>query len=145
MAMAEPTLAECIIYQQWKVMMTKPKTTGARVAVYFNHRVQTDLFTLWGRLYIILVGEAIRDCVCNDLSTRDSSTWLQVFLNVWVRYFGAPHVIVSDQEGAVISDLVGKACEAFDIDRDLQGSEERARTGIAERKLGIIKLAALNL
>ena len=67
--------------------------------------------------------EAIRYSVCENLPSKTADTWLQVFLNVWVRYFGAPHFIVSDQEGAVISDLVGKACEAFGMDRDLQGSE----------------------
>ena len=115
------------------------------MAFHFNHRVQTDLFTLWGRMYIILMDEAIHWACCEFLPQKTAEVWHQVFLNVWVKYFGPPHFIVSDQEGSVISDLIGKACEAYDMDRDLQGSEGHTRTGMVERRLGIVKLAALKL
>ena len=94
-------------------------------------------------MYVIFVDEAIHWACCDHLIAKDADTWHQVFLRCWARYFGPPKVIVSDQEGAVIGDFIGKACEAYDIERDLQGSEGHTRTGLAERRLGLIKLAAL--
>ena len=53
--------------------------------------------------------------------------------------------LVSDQEGAVISDMFSKCCEAYNINRDLAGSESHTKTGIAERRISLIKLTALKL
>ena len=45
----------------------------------------------------------------------------------------------------MISELISTACEAFDIQRDLAGSQGHTKTGLAERRLGLIKLGALKL
>ena len=45
----------------------------------------------------------------------------------------------------MVSEMISRACEAFDIDRDLAGSEGHTKTGLAERRLGIVKLGALEL
>ena len=76
---------------------------------------------------------------------KEQDEYFRVFLACWIRYFGAPLTLVSDQEGAVISDMFGRVCEAFTIKRDLAGSDGHTRTGIAERRLGIVKLGALKL
>ena len=55
------------------------------------------------------------------------------------------YVLVSDQEGAVTSDLVSIACEKFNIERDLGGSQGHTSAPLAERRLSIIKLTALKL
>ena len=44
-----------------------------------------------------------------------------------------------------MSDLISRACEAFDIQRDFARSEGHTETGLAERRLGVIKLGALKL
>ena len=79
------------------------------------------------------------------MKNKTAEEWHEVFLHCWIRYFGAPRIIVSDQEGADVSDLISTACEAYDIGRDLQGSEGHTRTGMVERRIGIVKLAALKL
>eukprot|EP00959_Pyramimonas_sp_CCMP1952_P323558 6771163-Pyramimonas_sp.AAC.1 len=107
------------------------------LAIRFNRRVQTDICTLWGRMYVIFADEAIHWACCEFLARKDAETWRQVFLRCWARYFGPPKVLVSDQEGAVIEDFIGKACEAYDMERDLQGSEGHTRAGLAERRLGL--------
>ena len=46
----------------WGRALTKPKTAGATWATHFNRRVQTDIFALWGRMYVVSMGEAISCC-----------------------------------------------------------------------------------
>ena len=52
---------------------------------------------------------------------------------------------MSDQEGAVISDLLSRTCGAFSIARSLAGSGGHTKAGLAERRQGIVKLGALKL
>ena len=59
--------------------------------------------------------------------------------------FPAPLCLASDQESVVISDLIGRAREAYNIERDLIGSEGHTATGVCERRLGLVKLAALKM
>ena len=54
-------------------------------------------------------------------------------------------MLASDQEGAVVSELLSRACDAYDMERDLAGSEGHTRTGVAERRLGVVKVGALKL
>lgn len=129
----------------WKKTLNKPVSSGGTLATFFNERLQTDLFTLWNRWYIIWVDEATRYCIASFMSSKEQDEYFRVFLACWIRYFGAPLTLVSDQEGAVISDMFGRVCEAFTIKRDLAGSDGHTRTGIAERRLGIVKLGALKL
>ena len=136
---------KCKECMQWKRTLTKPVSGGGSLATFFNERLQTDLFTLWQRIYIIWVDQATRWTLAQHMATKDKEEYLRIFLSHWVRYFGAPVTIVSDQEGAVISDLIGRACEAFGMTRELAGSEGHTRTGIAERKIGVVKLTALKL
>ena len=135
----------CKECRAWTPTLTKPVAAGCTIATFFNERLQTDLFMLWERTYVIFVDEAIRWALSQFLANKTAQEWYTVFLNHWVRYFGPPRTIVSDQEGAVISDLISRACETFEIDRDLQGSEGHTKTGLAERRLGIVKLGALKL
>jgi len=135
----------CSVCKQWQRTKTKPTAALGTVASYFNERVQTDLFTLWGRTYVIFVDECIHWALSSFCPSKTADDWYRVFVTDWCRYFGPPRCLVSDQEGAVVSDLLSRACEAFDIDRDLAGSEGHTKTGLAERRLGVIKLGALKL
>ena len=89
--------------------------------------------------------EAIRWALCCHLQSKERNEWFRVFLIGWVRYFGPPLTVTSYQEGAVISDRIGRACEAYNIERDLTGSEGHTATGVCERPLGLVKLAALKM
>ena len=86
---------------QWKKTMTKFVAGGGSIATFFNERLQIDLFTLWQRIYIIWVDQATRWTLSQHMATKDKDEYLRTFLSHWVRYFGAPLTLVSDQEGAV--------------------------------------------
>eukprot|EP00959_Pyramimonas_sp_CCMP1952_P353328 7402558-Pyramimonas_sp.AAC.1 len=53
------------------------KSAGTILAARFNHRVQTYIFTLWGRMYVIFVDEAIQWARCDSLTSKDSDSWHQ--------------------------------------------------------------------
>ena len=53
--------------------------------------------------------------------------------------------LVTDQEGALVSDLCGTCCEKFDINLDLGGSQGHTTAPMAERRIQIIQLSALKL
>ena len=124
--------------------MSKP-IVKARLSEHFNQRVQTDLFFLWERTYIILIDECIRYAVVAHLENKTATCWYEATFEHWIRLFGPMGCLASDQEGAVISDLIGIACEKFNIDRDLGGSYGHSAAQVAERRLAIIKLGALKL
>ena len=76
---------------------------------------------------------------------KSPSTWLRVLYYTWIRYFGPMRTIVSDQEGAVISEMTATACERYNIRRELAGSEGHTGASLAERHIDLIRLAALKV
>ena len=70
---------------------------------------------------------------------------LAQFRTHWICYFGPPRTNVSDQEGAVVSELVGRACDAYEMDRDLAGTDGHMRTSIVETRIGVVKIGFLKL
>ena len=96
---------ECAAYAR---KLTKP-LIRIRMAEHFNYRVQTDLFFLWNLTFVILVDECIRYCICEELPDRTASAWIKDAFHSWIKYFGPMYILASDQEGALISDLVGTA------------------------------------
>ena len=70
----------------------------------------------------------------------------------WIRIFGAPNVIVSDQGGALASDMFAHFCEKFNIQRRLGGSDvnqpgggRHTTTGVVEKHIDLVKTTMLKL
>ena len=68
---------------------------------------------------------------------------MKAVFDTWIQYFGPMLVIAFDQEGGITSELCSIMCERFCIDRDLGGSQGHGAAPVAERRLAIVKLAAL--
>ena len=94
--------------------MTKP-LVKARMVEHFDYRVQTDLYFVWDKTYIILIDECIRYCTATRINSKLSSEWLRALFVGWVKFFGPMTILASDQEGAITSDQLGIACEKFGI------------------------------
>ncbi len=107
--------------------MSKPTAALDTLAMHINERLQTDPLIHWNRQYIIFVDECIRWTLCSHLLSESSDDWHKVFVTDWCGYCGPPKVLGSDQEGAIISDLISRACEAYGLDRDLSRSEGHTR------------------
>ena len=64
----------------------------------------------------------------------------------WLRYFGPPKILKSDQEGAIKGDEFALTCERYSIHRHLAGSDgsgTHTSTGLAEAHIKLVKTAAL--
>ena len=68
---------------------TKPQV-GITVAIYFNHRVQMDLFFQWDCCFILIIHEFSKYKVADYLKDRTAETILTTVLRNWIRYFGPP-------------------------------------------------------
>jgi len=138
-------IAACADCDKYKLPPSRPRF-GAELAGWFNDRVMIDLFFLFKRIWLILVDEATRYKVAEYLKNREGTTIMRAILHGWLRYFGPMKQLVSDQEGGVRSDETAITCERFSIHRVLKGSDDTGRhtgTGLAERHIQLIKLAAL--
>ena len=89
--------------------------------------------------------ECFRYVAVELLERRTADCWMKAVFGCWIRYFGPPRVLVTDQEGAITSDLVGKCCERFGINRDFGGSQGHTAAPMAERRIEIVRIGAAKL
>ena len=97
------------------------------------------------RTDVVLVDECVRYGLVERLERKTQDCWLQAVFRFWIRYFGPMSFLVSDQESAMLSDLVGKACEKFGIEREFGGSGGHTGAPIAERRIQLVRIGALKL
>ena len=64
---------------------------------------------------------------------------LSVLLRAWIQYFGTPHRIRCDPEGAFRGTLLSDYCKSRDIDLQLVPAEHHESTGDVERAIGELK------
>jgi hypothetical protein len=114
-----------------------------KLATRFNHRVQMDLFFICDETFICLIDECIRYAIATWLPSKEPESILKAILFSWIQYFGPMDIIAFDQEGGITTDMAAIMCEKFNITRDLGGSEGHSAAPVAERRLALIKLAAL--
>eukprot|EP00959_Pyramimonas_sp_CCMP1952_P121986 2550219-Pyramimonas_sp.AAC.1 len=81
---------------------TKPQVGNAMV-VYFNHRIQMDLFFQWDECFILIIDEYSKYRVADFLKDRAAQEILSTVLRTWIRYFGPPSRLILDQEGGMMS------------------------------------------
>ena len=102
-----------------------------------------DLFFIFDLTFLIMVDECIRWCITAPLVDKTAATLLRAVFDSWIQYFGPMLVIAFDQEGGITSEMCSVMCEKFCITRDLGGSQGHGGAPVAERRLAIVKLAAL--
>ncbi|CAK0846103.1 unnamed protein product [Prorocentrum cordatum] len=119
----------------------------AHITTKFNERVQGDLFFLWDMIWLILVDEHIRYKVIGVMKDKTAPEYLRCMGECWIRFFGPMETFVSDQEGALTSDLVGTTLDRYTIKREFAGTdtnkEEKSTTGLVESHIRMTKSIAL--
>ena len=95
-------------------------------------------------LFLLLIDEATRYKVIALAADRSCKTLLQLLLHTWIRYFGPMRVLVSDQEGALMSLEAAAEFDRLSICRRPKGAGERhTGTGLVERHIALSKAAYL--
>ena len=78
--------------------------SSSRVSTKFNEVVQVDLLFVEDLIILHMIDEAIRFTMCELIPNKQTSTIIDAVTNSWFRHFGPPQLIVSDQEGGLVSE-----------------------------------------
>ena len=95
---------------------------------------------------MLLIDEATRYKVAALLLSKDAKTLGRVLLYSWLRYFGPPRVLKSDQEGGIRSETFAAVCDRYSMHRLLAGSDDTGQhthTGLVEKHVQLVKASSL--
>ena len=115
----------------------------SNLATTFNEVVQTDLFFLWDQTFQLMVDEAVRWKSGDHLPNKLGSTLVRNIVNMWIRLWGPPTYIMSDQEGGLVSTEATRFCDRFNITRVLVGKGGTSTKGLIERHVALTKYVML--
>ena len=126
-----------------------PKMPTARIkstlATQFGESVQTDLFFLFDEVFVLIIDEAIRWKSGNHLPGKETKHLLNNLMSSWIRIFGPPKHLITDQEGALMSSEATQFCEQFGITRVPVGQGRVGSKGLVERHISLTKHSMLTL
>ena len=141
--MVKPACDQCSICRKWQRPGKKAKLSST-LRSRFNEEVQLDLF---------FIGNELKFLHCIDVALRFGLAWKtetkylhelgKLFTRGWVRYFGPPENITSDQEGAFAHGEWGRWCERHQSERHLLPREDHA--WIIERHNDILRRTYLRM
>eukprot|EP00971_Amphidinium_carterae_P351019 6491860-Amphidinium_carterae.1 len=114
----------------------KPKT-ASRLSTTFNATLQADIVFLSGKPVLHLIDEASRFTQAKFLEATDDNTTMAMLLDIWIRPFGPPSVLLSDQESGLKSDWIGTQLGRYGISRVLL--PERMHASVVERHHSILR------
>ena len=86
----------------WKYISPKFDWEGtcpcsAALSHHFNDRVQTDLFFIFDRIYVILIDECLKWTIIEELPSKTPEAWFKAAFGCWIRFFGPMKFLVTDQ------------------------------------------------
>ena len=112
--MVWPLAKGCVICRMWEKPGPDSKTS-VRLSSRFNEVVQLDrlFITENGIQYVVLhvIDESIRWSSADTMQGKTSEDVLEVFYHEWIRIFGAPGLVITDQEKAFKSDAGVTFCQ----------------------------------
>ena len=135
---------DCKECRQYATKMARP-LIKSDVALYFNEEVFLDLFFLWGEPFVLIIDAAIKWKTGALLPDRKPMALIEALRREWIRLFGPPSRIVSDQEGSMTSYEVQNFLEKLGITRCLVGTQGSHTKGLVERHIGLVKLSMLKM
>lgn len=118
-------------------------TMKVKLAGFFGEIVQWDLFFHWDLIFLLMIDSAISWKVVKDLIDKMGPTTFWAMLEAWFRYFGPPRILEPDQEGDATSDWFTYEAERLSITLRFKGSQGHTGTGLAERHIQLVEVAAL--
>ena len=141
---AADVAASCEHCRKFKARMHKP-TIKSHMATQFNECVHHDLFFLWDETFMLLVDECCRWKTGDQLPNKEAGSIVKALVNLWLRVFGPPQSIVSDQEGGLCSHLATRLLDSMGITRVLVGQGGATTKAVVERHIALCKYTMLKL
>lgn len=78
--------------------------TSNRLSTSFNEVVQVDLLFVEDKILLHCIDEATRFSISKSIPDKRTATIIDALTVAWFEYFGPPQQIISDQEGALVSE-----------------------------------------
>lgn len=128
--MIKPVVSCCRVCRAWQ----KPSNRSmhnSRLSEKFNDVIQFDLMFVEEHIIGHLCDEATRFSVTAVLPNRETDTILRFITQSWIRLFGPPRTLMSDQEGGLSSEEGAIWFERFGINPKL--TPKGAHAAIVER------------
>ena len=58
-----------------------------------------------------MVDEHLKYKQCDEMLRKTADDLLKAMVRCWIRFFGPPQLVLSDQESAIKGDILGKAMD----------------------------------
>ena len=126
----------CKICRAWQRPSNR-SVTASRLSSEFGENVQFDLLFVEDHIIGVLIDESTRWTVAEVLPNKEVGTVLRFITDRWLRIFGAMQNLVSDQEGALISEESSVWMERHGINP--RAKAKYAHAYIAERHHSILR------
>ena len=126
----------CDICRNWQ--RVGPRTVAStRLPETFNKEIQMDLLFYKDHVLLHCIDACTRWSAVHKLSNREPSSIVDGFAACWLRLFGPPAVVLSDQEGGLMSDLAGEWFDKRGIQLLFRAREQHC--GMVERHNEILR------
>eukprot|EP00959_Pyramimonas_sp_CCMP1952_P035840 750312-Pyramimonas_sp.AAC.1 len=115
----DTVIERCKGYSMWKRKLAIPMIKS----LLPEHRIygaQTDIFIIFEKTFIVCVAECILWRLVEGLSGKTADEWITFVFRISIAYFGQIAFLVTDQQGAITSDLVGMCCVKVNIALDFE-------------------------
>ena len=143
---AADVVASCLICRKHARAHRRPQDRGAHLPHEFNDTIQVDPFHIDQQWYLLIVDEATRYKIGTLVKGRDHVSLLSGLLRSWIRYFGPPRNMISDQETSLMSVEAGTELERLHMQRQPRGTTsgkqgaQHTGTGLVERHIELTKI-----
>ena len=143
-------IAHCQVCKKYSKVSSRPRVRGRHVDV-FNQELQADIFFLGEETFFIMVDVATRYKSVVKIPGKDLKSLQHALMHYWMRWFGPPRTIVSDQESALMSVEAAVEFERFSIIRRPAGTtrghlgSQKTATGLVEKHVDLTKLTMLKM
>ena len=139
----------CKRCQEYKRPLNRPQV-GVSLASRFNESIQMDYMECLGCVFLVIIDECFRYVQARQVASYDASEAATTLLQTWLRYFGNPERITSDQGGSLASTEFGSYLERWGIARHLGGADgsnpaQHTLTGLVERHIELVRTSLLKL
>ena len=126
----------CKVCRAWQRPSNR-SVTASRLAISFNESVQFDLLFCEDSIIGVLIDESTRWTCADIVPNKEVASILRFVTDRWIRIFGAMQGLVSDQEGALVSEEAAVWLERHGIQP--RSKAKNAHAYIAERHHSILR------
>ena len=143
-------VAHCQVCKKFSKVASRPKVK-VHHADTFNQEIQLDIFFLWEQPFLLIIDVATRFKSVVRIANKELNTLMKALLHHWMRWFGPPRTMISDQESALMSPAAAAECERLNITRQPAGTtsgrigSQKTTTGLVEKHIDLTKLTMLKM